>query len=1329
TTRKTMAGGIATLLAVLAFATVLLVQGTAAAAVNGVIVVRGNKMYNAKTGERFFMKGMTYEYAVSDEYYDKYSKAAIADHLDGLDYNTLRLYNINPTSSYKNFMTDMAALGVYVLVSASPDNDEYYGKYRYSTITKSLSCSGAVSSGSGTKTVDQTETCYPALLLEYGKKIIQNFAQYDNTLGVVVANEIMQADLTAGSCVKAYVSDMKSWMSVNGKKVRILPLAYAAADSSYGTEITNADDYHVLKIQGLLCGDKMTDGMMVESIDIYLINEYRWCPDSTFAEAYQRYIDMAQGVPIVIAFGEYGCKSTSSVPREWGMIQYLYDEPSATKEFSEVWSGGLAYSYGEAKLSSDSLFPMFTGGSTDFLGTPSSKSTTDYTNLKTKFAKYSGYSDPAAWSSDGKCTWSPDVATTTQSSNERATKYGWIVSSCSSDHLKVVSTDSWTCSSREGVVCTDDGDTCDVTLSSAIGTTQEDICGTYEVTSGGGTCDSTSDCGGNGQCKESNGTKSCSCLSCYTGSDCSVKDISTCATLSSSSSAPKAIFVGVGVFLGVMAVVFIALAVAAAKKKAGTCWTQRVYLGRPGNNVKIGIVGVPNVGKSTFFNCLSKLNIPAENFPFCTIEPNEAVVPLPDQRFNWLVEHVKPQNTCVTDRLSLDIAGLVRGASEGAGLGNNFLSHIQAVDAIYHMVRGFDSKDVTHLCHGCIFEYLGNVDPVRDMQIIQDELRLKDLALITKTVDGMKKHVEKGVGGKEKKLEYDALVHVQEWLESGKDVSFGKWSAFEVDILNTLQLLTAKPVVYLINVSKRDYLRKSNKYLPKIAEYVKERGGNEPVIPLSCEFELELLDLDASGELETYMKENPTHKSILNRVLKVGYQALGLIHYFTFGKVEVRGWTIRKGRLAPQAAGVIHSDFEKGFIKAEVQAFADLKERKFGSEEAVKKAGKLKQQGKNYEAPRVYLGRPGNNVKIGIVGVPNVGKSTFFNCLSKLHIPAENFPFCTIDPNDAVVPLPDQRFNWLVDKYKPASVVPPVISITDIAGLVRGAAEGAGLGNAFLSHIQAVDAIYHMVRAFDSTEVTHVEGNVDPVRDIKIIQEELRLKDIDRVVKTAEGMKKNVERGLGGKEKKLEYEALMRIQEWLEAGKDVSFGTWSAFEVEVLNTMQLLTAKPVVYLINVSKRDYLRKSNKYLPKIAEFIKERGGNEMVIPLSCEFELEMLDLDAGGQLEAYMKENPTHKSILNRVLKMGYHALGLIHFFTAGKDEVRGWTIRKGRLAPQAAGVIHTDFEKGFIMAEVQAFADLKELGTEEAVKKAGKLKQQGKKYEMQDGDIVFFKFNN
>ncbi|CAK4707884.1 hypothetical protein LEN26_019277 [Aphanomyces euteiches] len=384
---------------------------------------------------------------------------------------------------------------------------------------------------------------------------------------------------------------------------------------------------------------------------------------------------------------------------------------------------------------------------------------------------------------------------------------------------------------------------------------------------------------------------------------------------------------------------------------------------------------------------------------------------------------------------------------------------------------------------------------------------------------------------------------------------------------------------------------------------------------------------------------------------------------------------------------------------------------------------------KKDEAPKVYLGRPTNNVKIGIVGLPNVGKSTFFNTLSKLNIPAENFPFCTIEPNQAIIPVPDQRFTWLCDKYKPASEVPPVIHVTDIAGLVKGAAEGAGLGNAFLSHIQAVDAIYHMVRAFDSADVTHVEGNVDPVRDMQIILHELRLKDIDRVKKQADGMKKNVERGLGGKEKKMEYEAYLKALEWLESGRDISFGAWSAFEVEVLNTMQLLTAKPVVFLVNVSKRDYLRKGNKYLPAIAEFVAARGGNETVLPISCEFEMEMMDLDMAGQGEEYRKANPTHKSSLNRVLKLGYHALGLIHFFTAGKDEVRGWTIRKGRKAPQAAGVIHSDFEKGFIMAEVQAFADLKELGSEDAVKKAGKLKQQGKNYEVEDGDIIFFKFNN
>lgn len=379
------------------------------------------------------------------------------------------------------------------------------------------------------------------------------------------------------------------------------------------------------------------------------------------------------------------------------------------------------------------------------------------------------------------------------------------------------------------------------------------------------------------------------------------------------------------------------------------------------------------------------------------------------------------------------------------------------------------------------------------------------------------------------------------------------------------------------------------------------------------------------------------------------------------------------------------------------------------------------------EERKVLLGRPGNNVKIGIVGLPNVGKSSMFNLLSKLNVPAENYPFCTIDPNVANIPVPDQRFKWLCEKYRPSSEVAPVITVKDIAGLVRGAHEGQGLGNSFLAHIREVDAIYHLVRAFENDEVTHVEESVDPVRDLGIITHELILKDLEGVDNALEGLEKQVARGIGGKEKKFEFETLSKVRNLLLEEKPVRFGEWNNAEIELLNRNQFLTAKEVVYLVNLNKRDYLRKANKWLPRIAQTVEALGGGS-VIPFSVEFEQEWLDMELANTLEPYKEANPSHKSALPRILKTGYHALQLIHYFTAGSDEVKAWTIKNGRLAPEAAGVIHTDFERGFICAEVMAYDDLRELGDEEAVKKAGKLRQQGKKYVVLDGDIIHFKFN-
>jgi len=378
------------------------------------------------------------------------------------------------------------------------------------------------------------------------------------------------------------------------------------------------------------------------------------------------------------------------------------------------------------------------------------------------------------------------------------------------------------------------------------------------------------------------------------------------------------------------------------------------------------------------------------------------------------------------------------------------------------------------------------------------------------------------------------------------------------------------------------------------------------------------------------------------------------------------------------------------------------------------------------------LGRAKNNVTIGIVGIPNVGKSSFFNVLTKLSIPAENFPFCTIDPNTAKVAVPDKRFKVLCTKFKPKSEVPAVLTITDIAGLVRGAAEGAGLGNAFLSHIGAVDAIFHMTRAFEDKDVTHVEESVDPVRDMEIIHEELRLKDLETCQRYIDANQKAVDMNRGGKELKFALNTMLKVKECLDGKNDVRKGKWDGKQIEILNQHLFLTAKPVIYLVNCSKKSFLRRANKWLVKIDEYIKGRGCGDLMIPFSVPYEEELLDAEVNGGMkakQAAIKENGGIRSALPKIIHKGYDALDLVHYFTAGADECKCWTIRKGTLAPKAAGVIHTDFEKGFIKAAVYKFADFEELGSEGAVKDAGKLLDKGKTYEVQDGDIMHFKFNN
>jgi len=371
-------------------------------------------------------------------------------------------------------------------------------------------------------------------------------------------------------------------------------------------------------------------------------------------------------------------------------------------------------------------------------------------------------------------------------------------------------------------------------------------------------------------------------------------------------------------------------------------------------------------------------------------------------------------------------------------------------------------------------------------------------------------------------------------------------------------------------------------------------------------------------------------------------------------------------------------------------------------------------KGKKPEETKIELGRPGNTLKMGIVGLPNVGKSSTFNLMSKLSVPCENIPFCTIDPNTAKVEVPDERFKFLTEHWKPKSRVAGSLQCVDIAGLVAGASTGEGMGNAFLSHINGVDGIFHVVRAFEDENVSHYEDSVDPLRDMSTISTELIAKDIEKLEKKIEAAEKLIKRN-NDKQALKDREYLTKVEECLGSGKWIKDEKWNMLEVEFLNECLFLTAKPVIYLVNIGNGEYAKKKNKWLLKIKEWIASNVTGQM-IPYSVAYEQEHLTAeDRSG-------------CMIDKILTAGYAVLDMMHYFTCGEDEVKCWTIRRNTKAPQAAGVIHTDFEKGFQSCDIMKYDDFKEHKNEAVMKGLGLVKQQGKEYVVMDGDILFFRFN-
>ena len=362
-------------------------------------------------------------------------------------------------------------------------------------------------------------------------------------------------------------------------------------------------------------------------------------------------------------------------------------------------------------------------------------------------------------------------------------------------------------------------------------------------------------------------------------------------------------------------------------------------------------------------------------------------------------------------------------------------------------------------------------------------------------------------------------------------------------------------------------------------------------------------------------------------------------------------------------------------------------------------------------------------MKLGIVGLPNVGKSTLFNSITKAGAECANYPFCTIEPNVGVVPVPDERLDELTKMYKPQKTTHAVVEFVDIAGLVKGASKGEGLGNKFLSHIRETDAIVQVVRCFEDSNVVHVDGSVDPIRDIETINLELIFADIETVNKRLEKAKKNLK---ANKKYQEEIDLLEKIKQNLEEGKSARAIDFNEDEQEMVKEMFLLTTKPILYIANISEEQIENAENDELVlKVKEYAKKE--NAEVIPLCVKIEEELSGLedeDKKEMLEALGLE----ESGLDKVIKKSYDLLGLMSFLTAGEPEVRAWTIKKGTKAPQAAGKIHSDIERGFIKAEIVSYDDLIKEGSMVAAKEKGLVRQEGKDYIMQDGDIVLFKFN-